>query len=300
MNVSSPIASIELSPSAGQPGATRLFGVMVTSTTAHQHLHMLSIAWLRELVRDRQLVVLRGFESFDDADHLTRFCATLGTIMMWPFGAVLELVEHANPEDHIFANSYVPLHWDGMYLDTVPEFQVFQCVRAPGMDQGGRTTFCSTTAALQISSAETRELWSRAHGTYQRSVKLYSNKARASIIEPHPRRGHPVLRFCEPPIEGDRNFINPSTYEFGGIQDNERQPLLDSLRKSLYDPRAHYAHRWQTGDVVIADNFTLIHGREAYAGNSGRHLRRVHIHSEPELRNPHMLPSDQATPSHES
>ena len=33
----------------------------------------------------------------------------------------------------------------------------------------------------------------------------------------------------------------------------------------LNDERVCYAHRWQTGDVVIADNFTLLHGRRAFA-----------------------------------
>lgn len=288
MDVRAPDHRVTLSPLDAPPDAPRLFGVKVEPVLGHQPLHAVSGSWLRNLARERQLVVLRGFHSFDGVASLTRYCATIGSIMMWPFGAALELVEHADPKDHIFANSYVPLHWDGMYLDTVPELQVFHCVRAPAEDQGGRTTFCSTPAALHIASATERELWARAHGTYQRSVELYSNTARAPVIERHPSRGHPVLRFCEPPVEGDRSFINPSTYTFDGIDDQERPTLLATLRRTLFDPRAHYAHTWQAGDVVIADNFTLLHGREAYVGNSGRHLRRVHIHGEPVLRNPHL------------
>lgn len=55
---------------------------------------------------------------------------------MWPFGAILDVKEHADTKDHIFDNSYVPLHWDGMYKPTIPEFQLFHCVSAPGQDQG--------------------------------------------------------------------------------------------------------------------------------------------------------------------
>lgn len=51
---------------------------------------------------------------------------------MWPFGAVLDVKEHADTKDHIFDNSYVPLHWDGMYKPTIPEFQLFHCVSARG------------------------------------------------------------------------------------------------------------------------------------------------------------------------
>ena len=264
------------------------FGVMITPRHPQQHLGELSTDWLRMLVHSHQLVVLRGFASFDTADSLTRYCTTFGEIMLWPFGAVLELQEQPTPEDHIFSNSYVPLHWDGMYLETVPEFQIFHCVNAGDFAYGGRTTFASTPVALRIATPEARELWSRAQGTYQRSVALYSNRTSAPIINQHPRREFPVLRYCEQPVAGDTDFINPSQYSFSGIDNAEHAALLDSLDAALHDPRAYYAHQWQTGDVVLTDNFSLLHGREGFTGQNGRHLRRVHIHSDPPLRNPHV------------
>ncbi|MFM0069011.1 TauD/TfdA dioxygenase family protein [Paraburkholderia aspalathi] len=281
--------SLILEPLIGESGETCLFGVSVKPRRAHLHVGELSVEWLRALVRSEQLVVLRGFDSFDDAGSMSRYCSTFGEIMMWPFGAVLELIEHLNPRDHIFASSYVPLHWDGMYLETVPEFQMFHCVHAPGETEGGRTTFSSTTEALRIATPEAQALWGRARGRYGRTVELYSNTVDAPILERHPRREFPVLRFCEPPIENDSTFINPSIHVFGGIGENEQKELLRSLRHVLYDHRVHYAHRWQAGDVVLADNFTLLHGRERFVSQANRHLRRVHIHGEPPLFNPHLL-----------
>lgn len=264
------------------------FGVMITPRHPDVHLGELSTAWLRMLVHNHQLVILRGFDSFDTAESLTRYCSTFGEIMMWPFGAVLELQEQLAPDDHIFSNSYVPLHWDGMYLESVPEFQIFHCVRADDCPHGGRTTFACTPVALRIATPETRNLWSRAQGTYRRTVELYSNCASAPIINRHPRREFPVLRYCEQPVAGDTDFINPSQYTFSGIDDSEHAALLDSLGAALHDPRAYYAHQWQTGDVVLTDNFSLLHGRESFTSKNGRHLRRVHIHSDPPLLNPHI------------
>ncbi|HHO8067704.1 TPA: paerucumarin biosynthesis oxygenase PvcB, partial [Pseudomonas aeruginosa] len=185
----------------------------------------------------------------------------------------LELVEQEGAEDHIFANNYVPLHWDGMYLETVPEFQVFHCVDAPGDSDGGRTTFSSTPAALQLADSSELELWRRASGRYQRSAAHYSSRSAAPIVERHPRREFPILRFCEPPVEGDASFINPSEFHYDGIAPEQRGELLDSLRRCLYHPQAHYAHRWRSDDLVIADNLTLLHGREAFAHRAPRHLR---------------------------
>ncbi|MEM6730499.1 MAG: TauD/TfdA family dioxygenase, partial [Myxococcota bacterium] len=54
----------------------------------------------------------------------------------------------------------------------------------------------------------------------------------------------------------------------------------------LHAPESFYAHQWQTGDVVIADNFTLLHGREAFTSRAPRHLQRVHVLSETPFDNP--------------
>ncbi|CCP07239.1 pyoverdine chromophore biosynthetic protein PvcB [Erwinia amylovora MR1] len=121
-----------MEPLTGETAEPCSFGILIKPCRAGRHIGELSVTWLRSLVYSHQLVVLRGFDHFASSDSLTRYCATFGEIMMWPYGAVLELVEHANPDDHIFANSYVPLHWDGMYFDTVPEFQLFPCVHAVG------------------------------------------------------------------------------------------------------------------------------------------------------------------------
>ena len=160
------------------------------------------------LARSHHLLLLRGFAAFADAESLTRYCHDFGEVMLWPFGAVLELVEQEGAEDHIFANNYVPLHWDGMYLETVPEFQVFHCVDAPGDSDGGRTTFSSTPAALQLADSSELELWRRASGRYQQRGALQQPLGGAdSRAPPAPRI--PILRFCEPPVEGDASFINP-------------------------------------------------------------------------------------------
>ncbi|MEN4910546.1 TauD/TfdA dioxygenase family protein [Erwinia amylovora] len=284
--------TLDVAPLTGETGEPCSFGILIKPCRAGRHIGELSVTWLRALVYSHQLVVLRGFDHFASSDSLTRYCATFGEIMMWPYGAVLELVEHANPDDHIFANSYVPLHWDGMYLDTVPEFQLFQCVHAVGDMQGGRTTFSSTNAALRIATPAVRELWARAHGRYQRSVELYSNTVEAPIIGIHPLREFPVIRFCEPPDENDATFLNPSSYSFGGINKDEEEMLLVSLMKTLRDPRVYYAHQWQTGDFVLSDNLSLLHGREQYTHHSGRHLRRVHIHGRPQIANHHLVRSE--------
>ncbi len=125
------------------------FGAILTPQHPGQKIGDLPVAALRTLAQEHHLLVLRGFDSgFNEAEVLTRYAEQWGEIMMWPFGAVLDVKEHPDAKDHIFDSSYVPLHWDGMYKPTIPEFQLFHCVAAPSQDEGGCTTFVDTTRLL--------------------------------------------------------------------------------------------------------------------------------------------------------
>jgi alpha-ketoglutarate-dependent taurine dioxygenase len=250
------------------------------------NLSDLNVDHLRELTRCEHLIVLRGFRTFQDTESFSNYCERWGEISIWPFGKVLELIEQDNPEDHIFDHSYVPLHWDGMYRLQVPEFQIFHCVKAPLAGQGGRTTFSNTILALKNASAKSKKLWNRVIGIYQRKMEFYSSKTVLPIINKHPHQDFSVIRYNEPPAADKGHFVNPPDLKFTGVNFNELERFHGSLKQALYAPSNFYAHEWQRGDVVIADNFSLLHGREAFVSKSPRHIQRVHIASNPPFDNP--------------
>jgi len=262
------------------------FGVLITAESSDQDIHDLDIEKLRQLFKEEHLIALRGFRTFKGADDFSQYCERLGEISVWPFGKVLELVEQEKPQDHIFDNNYVPLHWDGMYRPQVPEYQIFHCVRAPLSGQGGRTTFSNTILALEHASPELRDLWNKVTGIYQRKMEFYNSKTVSPIITRHPHQGYPVIRYNEPPSEEKGSFVNPPDLEFTGLSHQEQESFHQNLKKALYAPTNFYAHEWQTGDVVIADNFSLLHGREGFISKAPRHIRRVHVLSENPFDNP--------------
>ncbi|MCX6127425.1 MAG: TauD/TfdA family dioxygenase [Proteobacteria bacterium] len=264
-------------------------GLLLESNHRNEDIRNVDIEELRAFFHREHLVVLRGFRTFEIAEEFSDYCSLLGEISLWPFGKVLELLEQEHPTDHIFDHSYVPLHWDGMYRPQVPEFQIFHCVSAPRDDQGGRTTFSNTAIAAQRATVRARALWARVTGVYHRKMEFYESKTVAPILTKHPVRGFPVIRYCEPAREGDQSFVNHPTLEFQGVTESEATEFHRGLREALYAPENFYAHAWQTGDVVIADNYTLLHGREAFTSGAPRHLRRVHVLGEPPLNNPHLV-----------
>lgn len=261
------------------------FGALVEAGSPQERLADLPVGELRELARTHHLLLLRGFQGPADAEELTAYCARWGEISMWPFGAVLELVEHENPDDHIFDHRHVPLHWDGMYRPQVPEFQLFHCVSAPGEDQGGGTVFSQTSAVLRDADPAARELWEQVSGTYRRRTEFYDSVAVSPVVTAHPGTGEPVIRYNEP-VAADDEFINHPDLEFSGVPADRLPEFHDGLKRALRAPAHSYTHRWRTGDLVVTDNYTLLHGREAFTSRAPRHLRRVHVLGDPPLDNP--------------
>lgn len=261
------------------------FGVLVRPQSPSTPLTRVPVAALRELARRHHLVALRGFDTFSTAEELSNYAGTWGNVLGWPFGNVLELVQHEAPADHVFDNSGVSFHWDGMFVDQIPEFQIFQCVHELGENQGGRTIFCDTTRVLADADPATRASWEKITMTYRiKNESHYGGRAVAPLVDSHPDRGFPVMRYLER-VPEDIKYINRPRVEFGEVPDDDVDGIEKGLRETLYDPRHFYAHPWQTGDVVIADNYTLLHGREPYSSQCGRHLRRVHVLGEPALKN---------------
>jgi len=254
------------------------FGLLLEPNRPDDDIRDLDVDPLRELLWRERLVVLRGFRTFTSAEDFSEYCERWGEISIWPFGKVLELVERN-----------IPLHWDGMYRPQVPEFQLFHCVQAPRPGQGGRTTFSNTVLALENAPPHLRRLWERVTGNYQRKMEFYDSKTVSPIVDSHPLRGFPVIRYNEPPRDGCGVFLNPPILEFTGVSHDELAEFHRSLREALYAPGCFYAHEWQEGDLVVADNFSLLHGREGFETMAPRHLRRVHVLSNPPLNNPRLV-----------
>ncbi|NRA67466.1 MAG: TauD/TfdA family dioxygenase [Pseudobacteriovorax sp.] len=264
---------------------TNPFGLCIQPEQKHQLITDLDIEALRSLFRKYQLLVLRGFRRLSNNENFISFAQGWGEISLWPFGEILELVEHHRPADHIFDCSYVPMHWDGMYRPFVPEYQMFYCKKAPLQGCGGRTLFTHTPKILAGLNFVERDQWNDVKAVYKRKMEFYDSKTVSPLITKHPYHQYDVIRFNEPHDPSRGSLINPIEMRWEGVDDKLSKQMLSSIRSKLYDRDYIYAHEWQDGDLVIADNFTLLHGRESFSKNTPRHIQRIQIESDPPWKN---------------
>jgi len=193
----------------------------------------------------------------------------LGPLQAWSFGAVNVLKVDPDKENYLFTEGEVPLHWDGAFKAEIPNYLMFHCIEAPPEDAGGRTVFVDAHRVWQRLEATHREAWQRARFRYATDkVVHYGGTFEADLVATHPLTREPTLRFAEP-VDG-LNPVSVTPLHVDG-------PSIGEVVTALRDPACRYAHHWEAGDVVFADNHGLLHGREAFARHAPRLLHRVNI-----------------------
>lgn len=258
----------------------RPFGALIEAGPG-EHLRDRPPHELVALTRREHLLVLRGFASDPGPEPFVEFVAGLGDIQMWGEQNIFDVKAVEEPTDLVFETGFLPIHWDGMY-HREPEFQVFQCVKAVA-GQGGATLFSDTLRLLADTDRATQELWKRLTLRYERPEPDGTTIVRHPLVDAHPRGGPPRLRFSEPVPKGEQ-VTNPHFVHVEGLDEaHVAEQLVQDVRRAVYDRRCLYAHRWEPGDVVLADNYSLLHTREPYPRHlfDSRHLRRVWVTAPP-------------------
>ncbi len=252
------------------------FGIVVEATDYQSDIRQLPIAELRQLAWDNHVLILRGFSKLESVE-LSNYCQCWGELLSWNFGTVLDLIVHQNPENYLFTNGNVPFHWDGAFAKAVPSFLFFQCLKAPTIGSGGESLFSDTTRVFQNATPEQRELWQKIEITYTtQKVAHYGGKVTEPLVSKHPISNTPTLRFAEP-LNEESVQLNPLFLEVSGLPREKHEQFLNDLIANLYLPQNCFAHEWQEGDFLVADNHALLHGRNPFHSDSLRHLQRVHI-----------------------
>jgi alpha-ketoglutarate-dependent taurine dioxygenase len=248
------------------------FGLSVSASGRGSSLEAIGTNELQTWVDEHRVVVLRRFAP-PAGDALPAFARRLGEILEWEFGAINELRTHADARNYLYTERAVPFHWDGAFVGRIPHTILFHCEDAPPPGGGGETLFCDTVRLLERASPEQRAAWEGVTITYStEKVVHYGGSFTSPLLAKHPTTGQEVLRFAEP-VED----LNPVRLEIQGVPPEEQPRFLEEMSALLRDPDLCLSHAWQAGDVVLADNFALLHGRNAFRDPGRRHIRRVNV-----------------------
>lgn len=190
-------------------------------------------------------------------------------LLHWDFGPVMNMKYDINAQNYLFSGEHVPFHWDGAFYKE-PMKILFYCTESQGI--GGETIFTNTEKIWKSLTAAEQDLCRKVTMVYRTEKRAhYGGEIRVPLVQKHPVTGEIILRIAER-VE---THLNPVELEMTGIPNAEE--LYSYLRQLLYQPEFLYEHSWQAGDLLVADNFTYLHGRRQLGLNKMRSFKRIQI-----------------------
>ena len=241
-------------------------------------------AWYRH-----DVLVFRGQKLSDD--HLLAFSKHFGTLDPPPNQGAGRKSPPGYPDIYVVSNvlddygepigalgdGEAAWHTDMSYIAWPPDASMLYSLEIP--PSGGDTSFCSMRVALKklprALVERVRHLDIKHDGTYDsggyvRKGLSASNDPRNSVGTPHPAViQHPVSGHAALYLGRRRNAY------IMGLELAESERLLDEIWS--YVETAVYKHRWALGDLVLWDNRTTMHRRDAFDPKARRVMHRTQI-----------------------
>ena len=168
-------------------------------------------------------------------------------------------------------------HTDMSYIPQPPDASMLYSLEIPA--EGGDTCFASMKAALAkmpgALAERIRNLDIKHDGTYDSGG--YLRKGMAASADPRTSVGTPHPIVIEHPNSGAKALYlgrRRNAYVVG-LELTESERLLDEIWS--YVDAAVYRHRWALGDLVLWDNRTTMHRRDAFGPKARRVMHRTQI-----------------------
>lgn len=170
--------------------------------------------------------------------------------------------EYQTTEYRTLSSQSVPFHNEGTYYNSPPRYLLLYCV-APA-DDGGETLLLRGDSVVNCMSSKLRQFLQETPVC----IRVDNHTVTRNLLVEYPGSSEPVLFFIDP------QTTNNCTLTINGcLLDSS---ILDELRALLMEPSMIcHCQKWQTHDLLIIDNYKILHGRTTYQGH--RLLKRVLI-----------------------
>lgn len=293
--------SFTISPLASDPG----FGALVTGLDPGDISDQQTRKELYELWIDRGVIVFRGLP--DDSEVQIELSRVFGEPAIHPFkniseqGDIQELTDIAyRPErgdivrigDGPRLGAWLPWHFDLVYFDHINHGGILRAKKSP--EEGGMTGFIDGMEAYgRLPDALSREIedlyvvyqfrGNVAEIRYGRKPGIVLERMNAGALEimanldKYPPVAHPLVFVQQ---ETGRKVLNFSPWFSLGIEGMDQENsdrILNQVADVLIDESKAYFHEWRQGDMVLWDNWRMLHCSTGIPEYQTRHMQRTTI-----------------------
>lgn len=180
--------------------------------------------------------------------------------------------------------SELSLHFDHWLVSGIPQPLRFTMLYALQVTPvGGETVLANTKTAYRRLPTCMKDRIANLHAEHyydysEPSGERNPSRIRASEIPPgQPRASHPVV-LAHPETGESILYVSPrNTDRVLDVHPEEGEELLQMLFSDIQSPTNVYAHKWRAGDVLVWDNYAMLHGRKEFDYRYPRKLQRLSI-----------------------
>jgi taurine dioxygenase len=246
-------------------------GVLVTEIDLGDEVSLPDIEHLRELYRNRYLLVFR-----DQSLSPERQVEVTG----W-FGHVrasgdttVGYVSNVRP-DGIVPEGPLPFHSDMSFTEHPLRGISLHALEVP--DSGGSTRFADAVVAVTKLPATVRDaLCDRSVLNIAGYGANFAARRKEAACDPlEPRAEHPAIDLHTETGRPVLRINGLSTSHIVGLTEADSDRLLDEVLGCLYREDNVYEHHWQVGDFLVFDNIAIHHARADFDSSAPRTLQRV-------------------------
>ncbi|KAI0097528.1 Pyoverdine/dityrosine biosynthesis protein-domain-containing protein [Nemania sp. FL0031] len=268
-------------------------GIIITAKDPAQSYSLKDVPMqkVRNLSTQCSPVILRGFKDTTNEKVYESKSYELGTPAAWTFGIKTSVKDsrgkNSDPVTSIVtSNEPMPMHYDGFFflvpkvqpdgttkmVSSQPRYQYFSAV-TPSAQGSGYTLFASSPLMFKnLPAPHTVETLRGMTWDCRHSSNWDEHMNGIDLIAPHPETGEDCLRYHEPWPQWKTKF----TYNRISIE-NGPQWIIDVVDEALYDRRSTLWFEWTQGDVLVSDNYKMLHTRTGFSGTEDRELWRIHV-----------------------
>ncbi len=170
-------------------------------------------------------------------------------------------------------------HTDMSYLERPPFASMLWALELPGT--GGDTWFASMPAALRSMPRDLVQRISRMAIKHDGTYDSGGNVRKGMVANDDPTRSvgtmHPIVIVQPESGESTLYLGRRRNAWIAGLPLDESERLLNIIWCYATAEAVTLRHRWQLGDVVLWNNFTTMHRRDAFPATEFRTLHRSQI-----------------------
>jgi taurine dioxygenase len=244
------------------------------------------------------LLIFRGLEGEKTHVELSRIFGPLQIhpLRTDPTRQEIFTVQH-DPEDPYIVDvdgtplaAWLPWHSDLIYVDQINHGGILRPLALP--NSAGETGYIDKIAAYNALPQRLKARLEGLDAIYQFDrnpahqifgrvgsiTVLHETKAAiASKSKTYPRALHPIVY---EQVETGRKVLNLSPWfllGIAGLGQDESDDLLHEVMDYVIDPQLAYWHDWQLGEMVLWDNWRMLHSAAGCAPSEPRWMERTTI-----------------------